>query len=35
MKFVRFTSDGELPRVGVVVDDTYRVIEGRHDALRL
>lgn len=35
MKFVRFTSEGELPRVGVVVDDTYRVIEGHHDLLDL
>lgn len=35
MKFVRFTSEGELPRVGVVVDDTYRVIEDHHDLLDL
>ena len=27
MKFVRFSSEGELPRVGVVVDDSYRVVD--------
>ncbi|WP_314213247.1 fumarylacetoacetate hydrolase family protein [Pseudarthrobacter equi] len=35
MKFVRFTSEGELPRVGVVMNDTYRVINGHHDLLDL
>lgn len=35
MKFVRFASEGELPRVGVVVDGTNRVIEGHHDLLGL
>src|SRR6478735_9348093 len=35
MKFLRFASEGELPRVGVVVDGTNRVIEGHHDLLGL
>lgn len=35
MKFVRFAVDGESPRVGVVQDGIYRVIEGHDDLLGL
>ena len=35
MRFVRFAGEGEKPRVGVVQEDTYRVIEGHDDLLGL
>lgn len=35
MKFVRFAGEGESPRVGVVQNDAYRVIEGHDDLLGL
>lgn len=35
MKFVRFVGEGESPRVGVVQDNVYRVIEGHDDLLGL
>lgn len=35
MKFVRFVGEGGNPRVGVVQDNVYRVIEGHDDLLGL
>lgn len=35
MKFVRFAGEGESPRVGIVHNDTYRVIDGHDDLLGL